>query len=114
LEKTSIPSTWGGEEEEAFDKLKESLKEMLKDARNFRMDRTLPLITETDDYKQAVGAALIEEVMVDGVKERRLIYAASRSLLSLFSPVDGIDEPIHGAGLVSDARVKMSEHHETS
>ena len=64
---------WRGEEAKAFQELKDCLQEMLKDAKNFRMDPTLPLIVETDASKKAIGATLIQEVEVDGIKERRLI-----------------------------------------
>jgi hypothetical protein len=50
---------------------------MLKHAKNFRMDSTLYLMVETNTSKKALGAALIQEVEVNGVKERRLIYLAS-------------------------------------
>ena len=73
---------WGGEEEKAFQELKDCLIDLLLDARNFRMDSSLPLIVETDASKKALGAALVQEAVVNGVKERRLIYAASRSLKS--------------------------------
>jgi len=39
---------WGGEEERQFQKLKERLRSMLKNPRDFRVDPTLPLIVETD------------------------------------------------------------------
>jgi len=50
------------------------LKEMLKEPRNFRMGRALPLIDDTDVSKRAVGAALIQEVRDDGFKEIKLIF----------------------------------------
>ena len=55
---------------------------MLKNPRNFRVDRTLPLIVETDASKKARGAAVIQEVKAEEVIERRLMYTASRSLKS--------------------------------
>ena len=73
---------WGGEEEREFQKLKECLRNMLKNPRNFSVDPTLSFIVETDASNKAIGAALIQEVKTDEVIERRLIYTASRSLKS--------------------------------
>jgi hypothetical protein len=42
----------------------------------------LALIVETDASTKAQEAALIQETNINGVLERRLIYAASRSLKS--------------------------------
>jgi len=47
---------------------------------NFRPDPMLALIVETDASTKAQEAALIQETNINGVLERRLIYAASRSL----------------------------------
>ena len=72
-----------GEEERQFQELKECLRNMLKNPRNFRVHPTLPLIFETDASKKAIGAALIQEVKTEEVIEQRLIYTASRSLTIL-------------------------------
>jgi hypothetical protein len=79
---------WTKEHDQVLAKLKDLLRSMLKNPRNFRPDPVLPLIVEVDASNFALGAALIQEVSSgyevkeEDDLERRLIYAASRSLNS--------------------------------
>jgi hypothetical protein len=69
---------WGPEQENAFNRLHELLREMLKNKMNFRPDPTKPLIVQTDASNRAIGASLIQETDPKG--NYSLIYAVSRSL----------------------------------
>jgi hypothetical protein len=71
---------WGEEHKAAFERLREVLRELLKNKMNFRPDPTLPLIIQTDASNRAIGASLIQEFNVESCVESRLICAVSRSL----------------------------------
>ena len=66
---------------------------------NFRVDRTVPLIVETDTSKKGIGAALILGMKTEEGVQRRLIYTAFRSLKSAETRYSTIRRELLGVSL---------------